>query len=73
MATLVVGGHHVASAVHAVDDLHTSPDGVFFWDESLEKERYDENFKNFCQSCDSEIDFVFCDAINNLFKNIDLT
>lgn len=51
-------------AVHAIDDLHTSPDGVFFWDESLEKDRYDMNYKNFCQSCDDGFDFVFCDAIN---------
>ena len=55
-------------AVHAVDDLHTSDDGTFFWDESLEDERYLKNFENFCQSIDNGADFVFCDAIN-LQKN----
>ncbi len=51
-------------AVHSVDDLHTSEDGIFFWDENLENERYQKNFENFCQSCDEGRDFIFCDAIN---------
>ena len=54
-------GHDVE--VHAVDDLHTQ-DGIFWWDEDLEEERYEQNYLNFCKSVDNDVSFIFCDAIN---------
>jgi predicted kinase len=51
-------------AVHRIDDLHTSEDGVFFWEDDLEEQRYNKNFDNFCESCNMHVSFIFCDAIN---------
>ena len=45
------------SVIHAVDDLHTDEAGVFFWDERLEKQRYDENLANFNMLIEFRKDF----------------
>ena len=52
------------SVIHAVDDLHTDEAGVFFWDERLEKQRYDENLANFKRSCERGVEVVICDCMN---------
>ena len=50
--------------VHAVDNFHTNENGYFWWDETQVKERYQQNFEAFVQSCQEGVSTVVCDNIN---------
>lgn len=51
-------------SIHAVDDLHTDRNGNFLWDEENAERLYTLNFANFVKSCESQVEFIVCDAIN---------
>ena len=59
------------SALHAIDDLHSSPSG-FFWDESKAEALYLVNYANFIKSCDEGRKFVICDCMNLKFAEVEL-
>lgn len=57
-------------AIHAVDDLHVDDNGNFLWSEPEKASRYNENYLNFINSCDSGISLVLCDCINTKFDDV---
>jgi predicted kinase len=49
--------------VHSVDNLHTHC-GLFLWEDDKAKERYQQNFEMFRESCQLNVPVVVCDCMN---------